>query len=67
MDLDASPFRAFLAVAKHRSFTRAAHEMHISQPALSATIRELERRLGFLLFERTSRHVGLTREGAISW
>ena len=63
MDLDGSPFRAFLAVAKHQSFTRAAAEMNFSQPALSAVIRELERRLGFALFRRTSRHVELTREG----
>ncbi len=63
MDLDATPFRAFLQVARHGSFTRAAEEMHISQPALSATIRELERRLGFSLFDRTSRKVELTWEG----
>ncbi|WP_076866052.1 LysR family transcriptional regulator [Bradyrhizobium mercantei] len=63
MDLDATPFRAFLQVAKSRSFTRAAQELHVSQPALSATIRELERRLGFALFERTSRRVQLTWEG----
>ncbi len=63
MDLEGSPFRVFLSVAKHESFTRAAEEMHISQPALSATIRELERRLGFALFDRTSRRVSLTREG----
>lgn len=65
LDLDATPFRAFLLVAKHRSFTRAAQEMNISQPALSATIRELERRLGFPLFTRTSRRVDLTGEGRI--
>lgn len=63
MDLDATPFRGFLAVARHGSFTRAAEELHLSQPALSATIRELERRLGFTLFDRTSRRVALTREG----
>ncbi|WP_290685835.1 MULTISPECIES: LysR family transcriptional regulator [unclassified Haematobacter] len=63
MDLDGLPFRAFLSVARHKSFTRAAQEMNVSQPALSATIRELERRLGFSLFDRTSRSVELTREG----
>ncbi|MBB4425433.1 DNA-binding transcriptional LysR family regulator [Bradyrhizobium sp. CIR48] len=63
MDLDATPFRAFLQVAKSQSFTRAAEELHVSQPALSATIRELERRLGFSLFDRTSRQVQLTWEG----
>lgn len=63
MDIEGTPFRAFLSVARHESFTRASEEMHISQPALSATIRELERRLGFPLFDRTSRRVSLTREG----
>lgn len=63
MDLDAAPFRAFVKVAEHASFTRAAAELNISQPALSAMIKEMERRLGFRLFERTSRRVSLTREG----
>ena len=63
MDLEATPFRAFVKVAEHESFTRAAAELNVSQPALSAMIKEMERRLGFRLFERTSRRVGLTREG----
>lgn len=63
LDLDATPMRAFLKVAEKGSFTRAAEELNLSQPALSATIRELERRIGFQLFERTSRRVSLTREG----
>jgi acyl-CoA dehydrogenase len=46
LDIHAMPLRAFLKVAELRSFTRASQTMHISQPALSATIRELERRLG---------------------
>lgn len=63
MDLDATPFRAFVKVAEHGSFTRAASELNISQPALSAMIKEMERRLGFRLFDRTSRRVSMTREG----
>ena len=63
MDLEATPFRAFVKVAEHESFTRAAGELNISQPALSAMIKEMERRLGFRLFDRTSRRVSLTREG----
>lgn len=63
MDLSATPFRAFVKVAEHASFTRAAAELNVSQPALSAMIREMERRLGFRLFDRTSRRVSLTREG----
>ena len=63
MDLDATPLRSFLKVSETQSFTRAAEELSVSQPALSAAIKELERRLGFALFERTSRRVSLTREG----
>lgn len=65
MDLDATPFRYFLTVAEERSFTRAAQLLHVSQPALSAQIRELERRLGFALFQRTSRRVEMTAEGRL--
>jgi len=65
MDLDARPYRFFVAVAEHRSFSRAAAELHVSQPALSAQIRELERRIGFALFTRTSRHVDLSPQGLL--
>lgn len=65
MDLDARPYRYFLAVVEEGSFRRAAEAMHISQPALSAQVRELERRLGFDLFLRTSRRVSLTPEGRL--
>ena len=63
MDLDAKPYRCFLAVAEHGSFGRAAAIMNMSQPALSALIKEFERRLGFDLFTRTSRRVELTAQG----
>lgn len=63
MDLNATPFRAFLKVAELGSFTRAAEVLHVSQPALSSGIKELERQLGFALFERNSRRVQLTLEG----
>jgi len=63
MDLDARPYRAFVAIAEERSFSRAAERLHVSQPALSAQIREFERRLGFALFARTSRTVELTAQG----
>lgn len=65
MDLNARPFRAFVAVADTGSFRRAADQLHISQPALSAQIREMERQLGFDLFTRTSRRVALTPEGGL--
>jgi LysR family carnitine catabolism transcriptional activator len=54
----------FRAVARASSFTRAADELHVSQPVVSRTVRELERSLGVELFARTTRSVTLTAEGA---
>lgn len=53
----------FCAVARARSFTRAAEELHVSQPVVSRTVRELERSLGVDLFIRTTRSVSLTPHG----
>lgn len=65
MDIDATPYRLFVMVADELSFTRAAKRLNISQPALSAGVREMERRLGFALFSRSSRRVELTPEGRL--
>src|SRR6185312_660473 len=54
---------AFLAVARERSFTRAAAQLGVSQSALSHTIRALETRLGFRLLTRTTRSVAPTEAG----
>jgi DNA-binding transcriptional LysR family regulator len=54
---------AFLAVAKERSFTRAAAKLGVSQSALSHTIRNLEERLGLRLLTRTTRSVAPTEAG----
>ena len=54
---------AFLAVAKERSFTRAAAQLGVSQSALSHTIRGLEERLGVRLLTRTTRSVAPTEAG----
>jgi DNA-binding transcriptional LysR family regulator len=54
---------AFIAVAKERSFTRAAAKLGVSQSALSHTIRGLEERLGFRLLTRTTRSVAPTEAG----
>lgn len=54
---------AFLAVARERSFTRAAAKLGVSQSALSHTIRGLEERLGLRLLSRTTRSVSPTEAG----
>ena len=54
---------AFLAVARERSFTRAAAQLGVSQSALSHTIRGLETRLGLRLLARTTRSVAATEAG----
>ncbi|MEY4197269.1 MAG: putative hydrogen peroxide-inducible s activator, partial [Actinomycetota bacterium] len=55
--------RYFVAIADSGSFGVAADEQFVSQPALSAQIKELERKLGVTLFERTNRGVLLTTHG----
>ncbi|WP_455759897.1 LysR family transcriptional regulator [Cloacibacillus evryensis] len=52
-----------LAVAKNRSFVRAAYELCITPPALSQQIKKLEDELGIILFERTTRNTRLTPAG----
>jgi len=64
MDFTSRQFRAFSLVAQHRSFSRAAEELYITPSGLSVLIRELETQLGFRLFDRTTRHVGLTSSGS---
>ena len=54
----------FLAVARERSFTRAANSLYISQPAISRSISKLEDELGFQLFERRESALTLTTHGA---
>ena len=61
--LDLHKLRVFVAVADQQHYTRAAEELSISQPALSAHVRDLERHLGTPLFERAGRGVRLTDAG----
>ena len=58
-----SELLAFLAVARERSFTKAAAKLGVSQSALSHTIRGLEERLGLRLLTRTTRSVAATNAG----
>lgn len=55
----------FLAVAEHHGFTRAAAALHVSQPALSQQIRQLEETLGVQLFDRSGRTTRLTDAGEV--
>jgi DNA-binding transcriptional LysR family regulator len=54
---------AFLSVAQHRSFRRAAAELGVTPSAISQAVRALEARVGAALFIRTTRSVGLTEAG----
>lgn len=55
----------FLAIAKEESISKAAEYLHVSQPALSKQIRDLEDRLGTTLFIRGSRKITLTEDGLL--
>lgn len=57
--------RYFLAVAKEQSFTRAAEQLHITQPTLSRQLAALEEELGSVLFNRSGRNITLTEEGLL--
>lgn len=55
--------KAFATVARHRSFIRAAEELHLTPPAISLQVSQLEREVGLPLFERRGRTVSLTMPG----
>jgi LysR family transcriptional regulator, carnitine catabolism transcriptional activator len=63
IDFSSRQLRAFILVAQHRSFARAAGRMFITPSGLSVMIRELESQVGVRLFDRTTRHVALTSAG----
>lgn len=63
MCVEVPHLRYVVAAAEHRSFRRAAAALNITQPTLSKRIRELEERLGMLLFERSTGGAQLTANG----
>ena len=67
MNVELRHLRALAAIGDHRSITAAALALHVTQPALSRTLDQLERRIGVRLVERTTRHVALTEPGRRLW
>ena len=61
--MDTQNLQAFLSVAEKRSFSLAAEQLHLTQPAVSKRVAALEGRLGNKLFDRIGRRVGLTEAG----
>ncbi|WP_433695599.1 LysR family transcriptional regulator [Paraburkholderia phenoliruptrix] len=64
MNVSLQQLRVFVAVARERSFTRAARELDLTQSAVSRCVRELEEAVELKLFDRTTRQVQLTHAGA---
>ena len=63
MNIDLELYRIFYVVAKNKHMTRASEELHISQPAISQSIKKLEDQLGGALFLRSNKGMELTEEG----
>jgi len=63
MNLTLRQLRVFEAVARHMSFTRAAQELHLSQPAVSMQVKQLEDSVGLELFEKLGKRIFLTAAG----
>ncbi|MFI0773948.1 LysR family transcriptional regulator [Streptomyces sp. NPDC021212] len=63
MTIELRHLRAFLAIAEEGNVTRAAARLHLSQPALSRTLRQVEDHFGARLVDRSTHHLELTAEG----
>ena len=65
LDLPPNQLRTFLVVARRLSYTRAAEELYLTQPAVSMHIRKLERAVGSTLFDHIGRRISLTAAGQV--
>ena len=63
MNIDLELYRVFYTVATYKHMTKASNELHISQPAISQSIKKLEDQLGGTLFLRSNKGMELTAEG----
>lgn len=63
MNINYDHYKIFYTVAKYKSFTRAAEATLCNQPNLTRTVKNLEKQLGCVLFERTNKGVQLTEDG----
>ncbi|SDI32634.1 LysR family transcriptional regulator [Alteribacillus bidgolensis] len=63
--MDIKQLHLFLEVYKEMSISKASQKLHISQPALSKSLLQLEQELGLRLFDRSTRHLHITKEGEI--
>lgn len=55
----------FLAVCKYENITRAAENLHVSQPSITTSIKNLEEYLGVALIDRSSKKISITEEGKL--
>ncbi|UTO05593.1 LysR family transcriptional regulator [Moraxella sp. FZLJ2107] len=63
MNITFRQLKAFVSVARHKSFTKAADELHLTQSSLSGLIKEMENQLDTRLFDRTTRQMHLSEAG----
>ena len=63
--MNMNQLKYFIAVAEHRSFTKAANQYYLSQTAITQQVRALESHLGVQLFDRNNRPVSLTPAGHV--
>lgn len=64
MNVSPRHLRIFLALAQSLNFSRTAEQFYVTQPSLSKLVKDLEQALGLVLFQRSTRSVQLTMEGA---